>query len=84
MTKEEIRALLLKTKDQEHTEFSFSLKKRNMLTGFIVQAGDYRHLNAKNYWHILTPDRKEAWESTRNINLLLLFPGDAFSKMVML
>lgn len=81
MTKEEIFGIFKKSSMPNPIMYRFSLKKRNHICGFFVNGHDYANLNSKNYWYILTEDRKQEWLTTKNSDLLLLFPGDAFAKI---
>ncbi|PZP42963.1 MAG: hypothetical protein DI598_16305 [Pseudopedobacter saltans] len=81
MTKEEILEIIKRIKNFETTELVFALKKRNTINGYIMQLGNFEYLNSKNYWHVLTFEKKEEWDATRNIDLIRLFPGDAFAKI---
>jgi|GEM_PF-3812185 len=81
MTKEEIGSILRRSPKSNLTAFRFSLKKRNEIQGYFVNARDYLHLNSKNYWYVLRTDKKDEWLATHNPDLLLLFPGDVFLRI---
>ncbi|WP_447642748.1 MULTISPECIES: hypothetical protein [Chitinophagaceae] len=81
MTKEEISSIVGRSSKATPTAFRFSLKKRNEIQGYFVNTGDYLHLNSKNYWYILKAENRDEWLETQNQDLLLLFPGDVFSRI---
>ena len=83
MTKEEINSVLKRLSKSSFTAFRVSIKNRNDVKGYFINARNYLHLNSKNYWYILKAEKKDEWLETQNSDLLLLFHGDSFSKIQM-
>jgi len=56
-------------------------KKRNAVLGQFVKVTDYDELKSKNFWRIVTETNLQAWNSSKDINLVRIFNGSEFTRI---
>jgi len=81
MTQDQIENVLLPN-HLAPREIKINFKNRNPIKGFFVEMKDFDELRAKNFWRVVTEKNFEAWRKTKDINLVKIFSGSEFTKLV--
>ena len=59
-----------------------SFKVRNSIVGIFIQTPDYKELASKNFWRIVPEASYEQWKRSKDYNLVRMFNGAEFTKLV--
>ena len=81
MTQDQIEQVLLPN-HLAPKEVKINFKNRNPIKGIFVEMKDFNELRAKNFWRVVTEKNFDAWNKSRDINLVKIFSGSEFTKLV--
>lgn len=72
----------IETEDIPETKaMQIDFKKRNSITGFIVELNDATDLRAKNLWRIVSRANFSEWKRTGNLEYAKIYSGTEFTKL---
>ena len=57
--------------------------KARTIEGIFIKAPDFLELKKKNFWRIVTVNKMEEYEQSKNLNLSRIFNGQEFIKISM-
>jgi hypothetical protein len=80
MTNEQIEKFFSKAKLNSLIRISF--KTRDAIVGIFIQTSDYNELKSKNFWRIVSEANYEQWKQSNDYNLVRMFNGAEFTKLV--
>jgi hypothetical protein len=81
MNIEEIEHFMGRAASPEAQLMTITFKKRDAIQGFIVKGSDYNDLKSKNFWRVVKQKDIEAWERSKNVELVNIFNGSEFSRL---
>lgn len=81
MTVEAIAKFIETEKLPENKLMKFDFKKRNSISGILIQGKDYEDLKAKNFWRIVTHANIATWKRTNNLEFAKIYSGTDFNKI---
>jgi len=80
MTNEQIEKFFSKAKLNSLIRVSF--KTRDAIVGIFIQTPDYNELKSKNFWRIVSEANYEQWKQSNDYNLVRMFNGAEFTRLV--
>ena len=80
MTNEQIEKFFSKAKLNSLIRVSF--KTRDAIVGIFIQTPDYNELKSKNFWRIVSEANYEQWQQSNDYNLVRMFNGAEFTRLV--
>jgi hypothetical protein len=80
MTNEQIEKFFTKAKLNSLIRVSF--KTRDAIVGIFIQTPDYNELKSKNFWRIVSEANYEQWKQSNDYNLVRMFNGAEFTRLV--
>jgi len=80
MTSEQIEKFFSKAKLNSLIRVSF--KTRDAIVGIFIQTPDYNELKSKNFWRIVSEANYEQWKQSNDYNLVRMFNGAEFTRLV--
>ena len=80
MTNEQIEKFFTKAKLNALIRVSF--KTRDAIVGIFIQTPDYNELKSKNFWRIVSEANYEQWKQSNDYNLVRMFNGAEFTRLV--
>ncbi|GGA86522.1 short-chain dehydrogenase [Puia dinghuensis] len=77
MTIEQIERFI----DNEQDCFSKVFLKARTVEGIFIKAPDFFELKKKNFWRIVSVNRIQEYQNSKDINLSRIFNGQEFTKL---
>jgi hypothetical protein len=65
----------------ERRGFSRIALKARIVEGIFIKAPDFLELKKKNFWRIVTVNKMEEYQRSKDINLSRIFNGQEFTKL---
>jgi hypothetical protein len=81
MTQDQIEHFLLPN-HLAPKQVKINFKNRNPVLGLFIEMKDFQELKTKNFWRVVTERNFEAWHKSKDINLVKIFNGSEFTKLV--
>ena len=81
MTQDQIENFL-KPNHLDPRQIKINFRNRNPVVGLFVHMKDFDELKAKNFWRVVTEKNMDAWKKSKDINLVRIFNGSDFTKLV--
>ena len=81
MTQDQIEQILLPN-HLAPKQVKINFKNRNPVMGLFIEMKDFNELKSKNFWRVVTERNIDAWLKSKDINLVKIFNGSEFTKLV--
>ena len=63
-------------------QVKINFKNRNPVVGQFIELKDFQELKEKNFWRVVTEKNLDAWKKSRDMNLVKIFNGSEFTKLL--
>ncbi len=80
MTAEMIESFIT-NKVSKNAKVNIHFKDRGTITGLFIRSSDFDELKSKNFWRIVSQQRAEEWNATKDVNLARVFNGASFTRL---
>ena len=71
----------IEKKINKNNKVNIHFKERSTLEGVFIQNDDYEELKAKNLWRIVSGEKFEEWNRTKDNSLTRIFNGAVFTRL---
>lgn len=71
----------IETKNHTEKALQIHFKTRSTITGLFIRATDYKELQEKNFWRVVSEPRIEEWKKSKDLNLARIFNGAEFTRL---
>lgn len=71
----------IETKNHTEKALNIHFKTRSTITGLFIKAVDYKELQEKNFWRVVSEARIEEWKKSKDLNLARIFNGSEFTRL---
>jgi hypothetical protein len=71
----------IETKNHTEKALNIHFKTRSTITGLFIKAVDYKELQEKNFWRVVSEPRIEEWKKSKDLNLARIFNGAEFTRL---
>jgi hypothetical protein len=82
MTNEQIEKFLYPNHISKQ-QVKINFKNRNPIVGLFIEWKDSGELKEKNFWRVVTQKNIEAWQKSKDMNLVKIFSGNEFTKLAL-
>lgn len=71
----------IETKNHTEKALNIHFKTRSTIIGLFIKGNDYKELQAKNFWRIVSNGNIEQWKQSKDMNLARIFNGSEFTRL---
>ncbi|MCX6316676.1 MAG: short-chain dehydrogenase [Bacteroidetes bacterium] len=71
----------IETKNHTEKALNIHFKTRSTITGLFIKGVDYKELQDKNFWRVVSEPRIEEWKKSKDMNLARIFNGAEFTRL---
>jgi hypothetical protein len=71
----------IENKNRKNNAVNVHFKERSTVKGLFIRSTDYDELRYKNLWRIVSYQKIEEWNRTKNIDLSRIFNGISFTRL---
>jgi hypothetical protein len=71
----------IETKNHTEKALNIHFKTRSTITGLFIKGVDYKELQEKNFWRVVSEARIEEWKKSKDLNLARIFNGSEFTRL---
>lgn len=82
MTNEQIEKFLYPNHISKQ-QVKINFKNRNPIVGLFIEWKDTGELKEKNFWRVVTQKNIDAWQKSKDMNLVKIFSGNEFTKLAL-
>jgi hypothetical protein len=71
----------VETKAKNNSKINIHFKQRDTVKGIFLRTSDYEELKSKNFWRILSVNKLEEWNRTKDNSLARIYNGAEFTRL---